>query len=431
VLTDIALGREMEIIPQVQAATEILWAKSFPNQDAAFASVEFHALVATCAEVFSQHLASQEGKSPGHSDHRWAVANLLRNMGANWDTDVPPSAAQIAATIQEAYLAKEQRITHLIPLNGADDLPKCTFGPWQLRTFNTHELAHLLRVSRLSRFGSSFVPDVRVLSWFQWLVLEETANLPSLQTRHFPWAAQTFDELLQVRPHRTELSPSIEHGLFAVSLFPWELGATHRDQPWQPFHIPWVYSLTDDPFQGPPTSPDITLLDWDVVDEGGRERVIVQQAQFDDSIYDDLEAQLRDLWHLVSDLLAPGKPFHPAINPLVRHFFLRAFRSSGIDQLLWHMIALDAALGGERRQLTKMLQQRISRLLTAQDGAEFRRLYALRSDFVHGSAVGISPLFQSDLAAARALVRRTLEAMLRLVHQHRGWTREALLQNLA
>ena len=67
--------------------------------------------------------------------------------------------------------------------------------------------------------------------------------------------------------------------------------------------------------------------------------------------------------------------FSPAFNPLIEHFLLRAWREEGIDQLIMHMTAIDAAIGNREFNknwpkkkkydgLTKALGTRMCALLT-------------------------------------------------------------------
>jgi hypothetical protein len=125
-------------------------------------------------------------------------------------------------------------------------------------------------------------------------------------------------------------------------------------------------------------------------------------------------------------------------------YLVRAFQTEGLDQLLWHMVAIEALVGEEPVRAT--IRRRLVRMLGSTESnrkeirKQFNRLYDLRSDLVHGNpwgtpetraedrflgslpgrtrVLGSSPA--ADLANLRQLARRAILWFARwLDHEHR------------
>ncbi len=109
----------------------------------------------------------------------------------------------------------------------------------------------------------------------------------------------------------------------------------------------------------------------------------------------------------------------------IEHFMVRAYASSGIDELLAHMTVLEAALGEEadhdrklrpkaERDLsaTERMARKVAGLLDDPSAAEaYRDLFRMRSLFVHGRA-GLATISTDQRVMARRLARRVANALL-------------------
>src|SRR3990172_9712291 len=116
----------------------------------------------------------------------------------------------------------------------------------------------------------------------------------------------------------------------------------------------------------------------------------------------------------------------------IRHFFLLGFREDeGIDQLLWYVLAIEAALGKRtERSKKEKIGQRIAALLGDTNAtSDFRTLYDRRNEYVHGDVVN-KQLWADDLRKARRLARRVVEGLLHRVAQDPSVSRDTLLSRL-
>ena len=215
-----------------------LWERRFPNDEAAFASTEFKRLCDVAAEVHCRPDSPFELEDKNDlAMHVTDMRNAMRNIGAPWNADIPLPPAAAAQTIDKAFAAPSCLLTHLIPLDLADELPSVRFGPWRIQSFDSTELGNLVGLARLNRFGHTRVVDVKRLSSFRWAVLEE--SIPVHSENRWRHLFRGWDDIGKVRHVRRQFEPAIERGLFVLSLYPWE-DLTEADYvTWQPFQFPW------------------------------------------------------------------------------------------------------------------------------------------------------------------------------------------------
>ena len=123
-------------------------------------------------------------------------------------------------------------------------------------------------------------------------------------------------------------------------------------------------------------------------------RIFVQRAK---GLLADLRIQQND-WQFVEIALG---------------YFIKAFFTQGLEQLLWHLTTLEALLGEKRKDVTERLAQRVSSILGKNENErealkkQFKDLYRFRSNLVHGNQFQ-EQVFSGHLRDARDLARRTL-----------------------
>jgi hypothetical protein len=194
-----------------------------------------------------------------------------------------------------------------------------------------------------------------------------------------------------------------------------------------------MYTVKHHIFAAPQAAPDPDTLTWTTqFTQEGEDFEVPGVIDFDTSTLLDLEATLREHWDRLLCLDTPKWDGTDAFNPLIERFFLRAFGEEDLDQLLWHVTTIDAAVGKQERSSTKAIERRVAKLLSdSAIGKRFTTFYDIRSGYVHGRQLQDPNLWQRDLAGARRLARHVAYETLKLASDNRAWTRDDVLKHLA
>jgi len=364
----------------------------------------------------------------------FALERALRALGLPYqlplergDAHVPSQEA--ARLLDRAIRATRCRRRHLVPLDRAAVLPDLTFGPVRLGKLSETHLRELVNATRLERLFPDLPFDVRLLSMFQWLVVEEELALdpnPAARASPFLFETTTVRDFGQVEPHKGRFPPAVEKALFAVLLAPWEEWST-KEPDWRGFRAPWVYTVDEDIFAPcqPPRSAE--TLTWESYDDQFGEHIEFFRPWLDGdatrrgvAVFDDAH------WSAVERALGS-----PLFETPVAHFFVRAFLSEGIDEFLAHLTTIEAALGlqsdccpklrpkpdrHKRLEATGRLRGRIVALLEDSCAADLhKRLFDLRSCYLHGRPM--KPISTKDRTEARKLARRVAEALVKQANE--------------
>jgi hypothetical protein len=217
--------------------------------------------------------------------------------------------------------------------------------------------------------------------------------------------------------------------MFVLILSPWEDATVHDFWTWQPFRMPWVYELSSDSLRNPPRAPDPSTLTWELrIDPNTEEEYEVPLQNTIDRAVDLRLAELPSLWEKATVVVGRARSGDGCFNPLIEHYFLRAFEDEGLDQLLWHIATVDAAVGdGDKKRLVRRVRKLVNDKRLADTFAD---LYDLRSEYVHGRSIDDSNLWQANLRDARRVARRVVLGVLELAYVHPSWTRKDLLRGL-
>jgi hypothetical protein len=169
-----------------------------------------------------------------------------------------------------------------------------------------------------------------------------------------------------------------------------------------------VISFSDLLTEWPDRSPDLTGA------ENGLRvgPVLVKWAE--EGVPFDLDetrtAQFATRMRRLSETTMRAKRFSPGLVDTILGFLLKALTSYGLEELLWYITAIEAAVGEEvDAGLTKLLRTRVSRILGRTERERkairkrFSQLYDFRSNLVHGN---------SEIHDQRVELKHFLEARL-------------------
>ena len=294
----------------------------------------------TCAKLYPQVRAG--------SGFRFALRTAYRNLGCIFSRKEGTELLAAAVRLDAAFRQRTAKLTHLCPLDQADELPRVTFGPNQVRSFSMEELGALLDPSALIPSRGRWLENLGRLSRFQWLVVEETVEVTEdVAARALPRLSVPFSrDYAAIVPHRSRFPHVVENAIFSLLLVPWEDYVAYVDVDWRPFRIPWVHSVADDIFASNPFFRDADTLSWepDIFRDSYGHEIEEERPtslRLKDEALRQLEEQLNEsLWSRSTSVRDTGLTRRP-----LQHFFVRAFLEDDIDEFLSHLITIEAALG--------------------------------------------------------------------------------------
>ncbi|BBD99992.1 hypothetical protein SAMIE_1034930 [Sphingobium amiense] len=406
----------MPASPSMIAAVEALWRIPRPGPDNLLAAPSFVALSELCQAEY------------GGGKPVFALSTALRSLGlpchlpANCaDLSLDPVSA--ANAIDGAYKRKTTLRRHLCPLDLADDLPMLNFGNARVAEFSADDLADLFDAPRLARNFHNQPFEAKRLAQFHWLVVEEEIVLdPRPEARTSPFMYMTFDrDFGEIDPHLGRFPPAVEAALFFLLLAPWEQWSTMQEVDWRGFRTPWIHTVDDDLFirpSPPPSADSLSLEPWIVQDDWGDDVELERPTalRLDEDATSGLALFTDSAWRELETARATGLFETP-----VAHFLVRAFLADGMDEVMAHMTAIEAAVGLEMdhkkwlrpkpdphkklSSATDRVAARLAAVLGDRASVQaYKDLFELRSTFVHGRA-GLQRVSTAQRVMARSLAR--------------------------
>jgi hypothetical protein len=430
--------------PELTESIDSLWRLERPQPTHFFSTPAFVALRELCQRLYP---------SAGSRDvFGFALSNALSALGVpcglrECDAHLALPVEQAAIQLDAAFRKTELKRIHLCPLDCADDLPPLSFGPNCIRRFKPSELEAIVDSKRLRRTNASWLFDTERFSQFTWLVVEETFAIDrEPAARAVPTLFANLNrDFAAIEPHKGHFPSAVEAALAAVLLAPWEDWVEYEDVDWRPFRVPWAYTVVDDIFQraAPPPSPEsLSWEPWFVHGQHGEEVEIERPTQLpiSDRVSKAPEWLSEHAW---TELLRARDSVLFG-NPIV-HFLVHAFLNDDIDEFLAHITVIEAALGSridydpkKRPKLQKGktfgATDRVASRLSASLGNGFagdgyKRLFDIRSQFVHGRSM--VPIPGQDRNMARRLARQAAVAITKAAIAEPGpESREAYLSDL-
>lgn len=408
-------------------AVAALWRIPAVRGDNVLAAPSFVALADLCRERY------------GGGKATFALHNALQSLGAPLSSHGLSSSAATtpelaAAKLDVAYTSKSTLRRHLCPLDLADDLPTLAFGSARVGQFSADELGALFDAPRLARTFPRHNLDAKRLSQFHWLVVEEKVEIdPRPEARAAPMLFTDFRrDLGEINPHRGRFPPAVERALFFLLLAPWESWSTMLEVDWRGFRVPWIYTLDDDIFvrPAPPPDPESLSLEPLIVEDSWGEEIELERPTaypLSNEVAEELTQLNESAWRMLEQARAKSLFEAP-----IEHFFVQAFLSDGIDEILAHITAIEAALGLEgdyissrrpkpdpHKSLSGMQRVafRVGGVLNDETAiTAYKELFDVRSAFVHGRAE-IAKISTPQRVTARSLARRIMESLIAVANR--------------
>lgn len=294
------------------------------------------------------------------------------------------------------------------------------FGDFAIQNFTAEELNVLLKQRTCKLFYPWAEVDTSTLSQFWMIVCTEERPIShsglllwgeKIKPKYSPFSGKLKNafRILSLYKWRDQYSPdenlllSDDAGLLSLNICP---------------SLPFTIQIPQGFLDNPPAAPDLSDLPMEAtMDSFGEEVGEHPYVAFDLS---GSETEFRDFVKDINALVEKIKqvPQWQFID-VALSFMEKGFRDSGLEQLLWHITAIEALVGEDVPGLTNLLRDRVSFVL-AKNPAErkkikkiFEKLYDLRSDYMHGNEQLLdTKVVHHDLAQAREMARQTTLWML-------------------
>ena len=359
----------------------------------------------------------------GHS-----IKNFFRRSGYYYSVieNKPTNVDDIFKTYLQAFQRLNVQRTYLVPMGLVNFSEKSMdFGSFQIQRFTKKELISKCQ----NEINENFYPYAHISlkqmnllqnCWF----ISITESIPISKEDYFPW-----DEISRVKPEYTSHPRPVELALKKLVLFDWQWDQMRelpcldgqkketcidKERFWQGFEVPFIIVIDDDPLKSP-RRIDISRLRTvpGIHPHSGEEIGEIPETaiHFDGQETDafkrfilEIESIFRDITPLEND----WKFIEVALG-----FFVKAFFTEGLEQLLWHITTVEALLGENAENLRQRLANRIALVCgkTKREKKELRKeflsLYDFRCDLVHGN-VFQKQVYVGHLCSARSLSLKTL-----------------------
>lgn len=371
------------------------------------------------SDRFNELLRESQIMSRGRLS-RLELSLILKRSGLYTDPHFDQTALLSTLQAWESEMVRVVR-THRLSLpwiDGGKSLD-VTFGTFRLRHLPHATLERLLELQlRQSFYPNSIVSEQSILELGLEVWLECTDYLDVKKS-----GFNVDLSLLGTRVRVLDTPEVLDRGLRRILLLAWEEGYTEADwHMWFP-GLP-VGTLVSQAMHERPRLPQrLGVQAYEYV--GDDDPDVFPFAQLIQQVS---TADLRELPRIHEQVeWAESQPqlgwAVRALDLFVRASTSQAYRWTGkLDQFLYHVFALDAALSQNGREdclvdhVLTLMQYNQADFGTTDLKSVVRDLYRLRSEIVHGKAVGEIP---TELSwEARRVARSILRAVLRLLHEN-------------
>ena len=428
--------------PTLRKAVKDLWRCPPSSADPVHCSRAFRDLEEVCRSIYLRLDGSRLARLPRVNASSSVIDRALRNFfcwtGAPWCAGPVPNAEKAAASLHSALLRQSICRTYLVPLdrfhldddpsNGHREFKSFSFGPNEVACLTSDELSRRLPFKALARFGARYQFPLSDLDGFYWLVTSQKEPAGPLERR--TWLnvlGKSMSEVNTVDLFRSSFPTPVENALFVL------LATFLKDpseKPWQPFRVPWSFSVTDDPFSDPVTPPDASKLTRDIIGDMHDHFEVPAQWEMFDFGTKQREA-LQSRWNDLEAMLARSDSDDANFHPLTKHFFVKALSEHGVDEIISNLSCLEATLQRKGETKRHLLMQRYARLVGNDNSFQWvNNAYDLRNSYLHSFADPKHKVTWTDLAQARWAVAIAVQKYLDFATQRPGLNRSKILKQL-
>lgn len=372
---------------------------------------EFNALLEATRSAFRSDVWHS---SRSESSWRDAVCQFFRRTG--YYTDTFFNGSDTPRTLVKRYVKAFQRrhveTTYLAPMEFVK-FPKqeLKFSGFEIRRFKKEEFDKIVGNDVNRVFYLHAVVDTDVLQEYWFIVVKAKEEV-----RRLGLLTISKEAVGWVSPKYTRFPAAIDQVLERMVLFdclekpPKERGQNEQKPQkacWPyglpfGFETPFVIHVNDNDLQRPKSAPDCSALnsygikhvDPDTEEEYKGHCVVFDLNESRVVAFEQCIKRADEcLAHLEKKDCDTDSTFRDTYWPFIKVAMgnlIKAFFSDGLEQLLWHITALEALLSEPKQGVTASVARRIAAALGTSERErkklrkQFKDLYDFRSDLVHG-----------------------------------------------
>jgi hypothetical protein len=338
----------------------------------------------------------------------WNAQNFFRRHGLYVTAfEGQPLQIDVALTAyKEAFQRHEMQRVYLVLLEGVEftkDVLEC--GSFQIRRFSRTELARILQNDINAIFFERAATDLNELEDYWFIHISETVPISDL------WSEPIINIGSEVSRRYTKFPETVERVFQQFAFYNWQslhskyLEDDDDDKGWSSPKISFFIEVTDHVLDSPKSLPLLPSFETEPVfhPETGEENGERQAIWID--LTEDEEEKLELLMLKTGKLLAKY-PTEWTFIEIALGYFVKAFFSEGLEQLLWHITTIEALVGENKRNNTESMAKRLASILSSSED-DFRELYDFRCDLVHGKQPE-KTAYRRHLREGRDLARRAI-----------------------
>ncbi|HXH10049.1 MAG TPA: hypothetical protein VNP04_09865 [Alphaproteobacteria bacterium] len=330
------------------------------------------------------------------------------------------------------------RLTLLDGIDFASPESCMNFGTFQIRRFSHKELPAILgnRVNQV--FYPSATIDVKRLEGYWFLSTTCTQSFPQLEDDEsfLKRLGYYLSRMDQIDPEYKRAAEEFPFGSpqQILSLFPWHKHMVPGEKWWGGFawlrdFLPHSIETHDDFLSAPQPAPILPrlLMDTRVYDLPEGEQIEEECCAIWINLDENETQRFKVFVKHLEDLFAALEPKEYGWGFLERAlaYFMKASRSTGLEQLLWHIVTMEVLLGETKTtgNASNQFKQRVNKIFrnksikkNGKKVTSIEELYLFRNDLIHGKQFNDDPVLVSHLTTAWDLARKTLLWFLHYLH---------------
>jgi hypothetical protein len=349
----------------------------------------------------------------------WALENFMRRSGfySALSEGKSVTQAEMLTRLSDAFHKRTTQVTFLAPMEFIElGCESMAFKRFIIRRFTRPQLGDLLQNSVNEMFYPWAYVDAHELGWYSFIVVTDTK--PTEALGHF---GTILGDIGKVNIQYTKY-PVIEEALQELALVDWEPQWRKEEEhessqwrQWERFHVPFVMEVEDDLLRAPRHAPDLSKLATEPwtdgatgEDLGWRPSVSISLDSKETEMFQSFLNRVDERFQKVKANASAWPFFERGLGFLVKAFF-----TYDLEQLLWHIAAMEALLGENKEGITDRLKRRVGAILGANEAEgqalrkQFKELYDFRSDLVHGDEFE-KQIREGHLRTGRDLARRVV-----------------------